>query len=332
VQSTTRRRILRLFVRRALRAADAAKDRSTWQHDGGFSLDAGVRSEGHDRPGRERLLRSCARPPFARERIERSEQERILYHLPKPTPEGQIRLRLSPLERIGRLAALIPAPRRHRHRDSGVLAPNARRRPAVTAMACEARATGEAGTPANAEEDNETASRSPARYLWAMRLARLYAVFLLLCPACGDRCGSSRSSPIRRRCTRSWTTSASLPHRHRSPPPAPALRNPVPLGYQPEPSLVRAFAASSQLTLPEGTARRRPRRIRPGDSPRSILSPITTTTKAFPGDRRFLRAQTVRIPAAPVAPAVRDASACWAFSSHRTSVRWQIPPSGALWN
>jgi hypothetical protein len=185
VQSTMRRRILSLFVRRALRAADAAKDRSAWQHDGGFSLDAGVRSEGHDRHGRERLLRYCARPPFARERIERSEQERILYHLPKPTPEGQIRLTLSPLERIARLAALIPAPRRHRHRDSGVLAPNTRRRPAVTAMACEARATGEAGTPANAEEDNETASRSPARYLWAMRLARLYAVFPLLCPACG---------------------------------------------------------------------------------------------------------------------------------------------------
>jgi hypothetical protein len=163
VQSTMRRRILRLFVRRALRAAEAAKDRSAWQHDGGFSRDAGVRLAGHDRQGRERGLRSCARPPFALERIKRSDEERILYHRPKPTPAGPIRLRLSPLELIARLAALIPAPRRHRHRYSGVLAPNARRRPAVTAMACEARATGEAATPANAEEDNETASRSPAR-------------------------------------------------------------------------------------------------------------------------------------------------------------------------
>jgi hypothetical protein len=126
VQSTTRRRILRLFVRRALRAADAAKDRSAWQHDGDFSLDAGVRSEGHDRPGMERLLRYCARPPFARERIERSEQERILYHLPKPTPEGQIRLRRSPLELIGCLAALTPAappPRLWRARTQRQAAP-----------------------------------------------------------------------------------------------------------------------------------------------------------------------------------------------------------------
>ena len=34
----------------------------------------------------------------------------------------------------------------------------------MTALACEARASGEAGTPANAGEDNETTSRSPARY------------------------------------------------------------------------------------------------------------------------------------------------------------------------
>jgi hypothetical protein len=42
---------------------------------------------------------------------------------------------LTPLELIQRLAALIPPPRRHRHRDSGVLAPNAPLRSAVTALA-----------------------------------------------------------------------------------------------------------------------------------------------------------------------------------------------------
>lgn len=185
VQSTIRRRLLRLFVRRGLLEADDAKDMGAWQHDGGFSLDASVCIEGHDRPGLERLLRYGARPPFALERIERIDDQRILYHLPKPTPDGQTRLTLTPLEFISRLAALIPAPRLHRHRYYGVLAPNARLRPAVTAMACEAGASGEAGAPANAEEDNETARRSPARYLWAMLLARLYEVFPLVCPSCG---------------------------------------------------------------------------------------------------------------------------------------------------
>jgi hypothetical protein len=185
VQGTIRRRILRLFVRRALLEADDAKDMGAWQHDGGFSLDASVRIEGHDRQGRERLLRYCARPPFALERIERIDEERILYHLPKPTPGGQTRLTLTPREFIGRLAALIPAPRLHRHRNSGVLAPNARLRLAVTAMACEARPSGNASVPSSAEGEEETGSRSAARYLWAMLLARLYEVFPLLCPSCG---------------------------------------------------------------------------------------------------------------------------------------------------
>jgi hypothetical protein len=105
VQSTLRRRILRLFVRRGLLDADDAKDMGAWQHDGGFSLDASVRVEGHDRPGLERLLRYCARPPFALERIERVDDQHILYQLPKPTPDGQTRLTLTPLEFISRLTA-----------------------------------------------------------------------------------------------------------------------------------------------------------------------------------------------------------------------------------
>ena len=44
--------------------------------DGLFdSLDASVRIEGHDRQGLERLLRYCARPAFALERIERIDEE-----------------------------------------------------------------------------------------------------------------------------------------------------------------------------------------------------------------------------------------------------------------
>jgi hypothetical protein len=40
-----------------------------WQHGGGFSVDASVRIEAADRAGRERLLRYCARPPFALDRL-----------------------------------------------------------------------------------------------------------------------------------------------------------------------------------------------------------------------------------------------------------------------
>ena len=41
----------------------------SWQGSGGFSIDASVRIQGEDRAGVERLLRYCARPPFALERL-----------------------------------------------------------------------------------------------------------------------------------------------------------------------------------------------------------------------------------------------------------------------
>jgi hypothetical protein len=44
-------------------------------------------------------------------------------------------LHLTPLELIARIAALVPAPRTHRHRYFGVLAPNYPHRAAVTALA-----------------------------------------------------------------------------------------------------------------------------------------------------------------------------------------------------
>ena len=66
-----------------LNQADA-QDMARWHHGGGFSLDASVRIAGHDRTGLERLLRHCARPPFALERFEQVRDDQIVYRLPKP--------------------------------------------------------------------------------------------------------------------------------------------------------------------------------------------------------------------------------------------------------
>jgi len=90
---------------------------ASWDHAGGFSLDASVRIEGHDRAGLERLLRYCARPPFALEHLEQLAQDPLVYRFPRPQPDGSAELRLTPLELIERLGALIPPPRIHRHGD-----------------------------------------------------------------------------------------------------------------------------------------------------------------------------------------------------------------------
>ena len=118
-------RVLRWFARSGLIEPDDVREMLAWENSG-FSLDAAVRVGAHDRAGLERLLRYCARPPFALERLELIGAERVVYRLPKPQRGGSTALILTPLELIDHLAALIPPPRRHRHRHRyhGVLAPN----------------------------------------------------------------------------------------------------------------------------------------------------------------------------------------------------------------
>jgi hypothetical protein len=141
VQTTLQKRILRAFVARGLLENCDAKDMLGYKHSG-FSVDAGVCIEAHDRAALERLLRYCARPPFSMERL-RKEGSKLVYRCAKqrsePTSDKRgakaDELHLTPLELIDRIAALVPPPRTHRHRYFGVLAPNSPLRAAVTALA-----------------------------------------------------------------------------------------------------------------------------------------------------------------------------------------------------
>jgi hypothetical protein len=110
------------------------------------------------------------RPPFAADRLAKIDDRRLIYHLPKPSLDGQTRIVLSPLELIGRIAALAPPPRQHRHRYYSVLAPNPPLRMVVTALAPELVVTEPTPQPdveAAADDPPQASKRSPARYLCA---------------------------------------------------------------------------------------------------------------------------------------------------------------------
>ena len=212
VQADLRRRILRAFVGRGLIEKVDAKEMLSYQHSG-FSVDAGVCIQAHDRAALERLLRYCARPPFAMERL-RKEGAALVYRCAKqqsePTNDKRgakvDELHLTPLELIERIAALVPPPRTHRHRYFGVLAPNSPHRAVAVALETPAQpakqvvvqtdpaATGE-GAPGVAPlghaipptPEPAPPKRSPAHYLWAVLIARIYEVFPLLCPMCGGQ-------------------------------------------------------------------------------------------------------------------------------------------------
>ena len=62
VQARLRRRVLRYLERHGCLETDTVEDMLSWEHEGGFSLDASVRIEGWDRNALERLTRYCARP------------------------------------------------------------------------------------------------------------------------------------------------------------------------------------------------------------------------------------------------------------------------------
>jgi len=212
VQTDLRRRILRAFVGRGLLESCDAKEMLGYQHSG-FSVDAGVCIQAHDRAALERLLRYCARPPFAMDRL-RKEGAALVYRCAKQRSEPSSdkrgakadELHLTPLDLIARIAALVPPPRTHRHRYFGVLAPNSPHRAAVTALATPAQPTKQVVVQADPAATGEgapgvvplghaipptpepaTPKRSKAHYLWAVLIARIYEVFPLLCPMCGGQ-------------------------------------------------------------------------------------------------------------------------------------------------
>jgi hypothetical protein len=206
---------VRWFLRHGLLDAEAAADMLAWQNSG-FSIDASVRIALVDRDvpsysrSLEHLLRYCARPVFALERLSLLPgrgvgPERIRYALPRhkrgtwvgpgrkrtaaaPGDNGVIDL--SPFEFLDRLADLVPPPRRHRHRYHGVFAPNHPLRPAVTALAIgNATARADAAPPLplplgegqgeGARNHEHPRSHDTSRIAWARLIARIAEDFPL---------------------------------------------------------------------------------------------------------------------------------------------------------
>jgi len=166
----------------------------------------------------ENLLRYCARPPFALERLSvmRGEDGRIAcvrYVFPRhkaanwvgpgrgrkstrPGASGVVEL--SPFDFLDRLADLVPPPRKHRHRYHGVFAPNHKLRSAVTALAignvgkrCDAATDGHAvgghaacgdATADCCDSCDKPPSHDTSRIAWAKLMARVGEEFPLESP------------------------------------------------------------------------------------------------------------------------------------------------------
>jgi len=116
----------------------------------GFNLHAAVRIEADDDVGRERLVRYCARPCFALDRLSVLRDGRVAYRVKYAGRRGTHRV-MTPIEFLARLAALVAPPRYPLVRYHGVIAPHSKWRSAVVPKP--PGVVGALGTPSNPNSD-----------------------------------------------------------------------------------------------------------------------------------------------------------------------------------
>lgn len=200
VQKRVQLRVLKGFKRWKFLKDYEVENMKAWQGGGGFSVDGSVKLHKNDCKGLERLLRYCARPIFASEKLQQLSNNLLIYKPDKQWKSSngqsyaQHPITLSPIEFIEKIATLVPPPRIHRHRYFGVLAPNSPYREQVTSHASQSLDDGSITTTDSLKEttiesddSSSTKKSSSSHYLWAILIARIYAVFPLICPDCGGQ-------------------------------------------------------------------------------------------------------------------------------------------------
>jgi putative transposase/transposase-like zinc-binding protein len=159
----------------------------------GFDLHAALAipaQQGEGRPALEKLLRYCARPPIAQDRLSLLEDGRVVLELKTPWHDGSTHVIYEPLDFVAKLAALIPRPHKNLVLYHGVLAANAAWRARVVAYGRpqsmpDAAAHASTPTQTQAAGHPPDSSKPRRRRLWAELMRRAFGYDLLSCPNCG---------------------------------------------------------------------------------------------------------------------------------------------------
>jgi hypothetical protein len=106
------------------------------------------------------------------ERLTQDANGDLVYTFTHPWSDGTTGMRLSPLELLEKLTALVPLPRVHLVRYGGCLAPHSHLRGAIIP------------TPRQQGVDEPEASTASPRWSWARLLKRVFALAMAGCPFC----------------------------------------------------------------------------------------------------------------------------------------------------
>jgi hypothetical protein len=152
-----------------------AKGKLCGQH-AGFNLHGATRVAANDKQGRVTLCKYILRPPLANDRLKILDDGVVRLEFKRPWSDGTTAVELEPLALVARLAALVPPPRRHLTRYSGVLSSHSSlRSQCVPAPVPES-------TPQ--EQDKSPRTLPLSHYIsWSELLRRTFSIDTI-CPRC----------------------------------------------------------------------------------------------------------------------------------------------------
>ena len=149
----------------------------------GFSLHAGVAAKAHERDRLEKVCRYIARPAVSEERLSINDQGDVIYKFKKPWDDGTTAMKLTPMELMERLVALVPRPRVHLTRYHGVLGPHYKHRKQIVPKPPELKVTGQEQDIIDPKQLELKKKNIP----WARLLARVFNIDVETCIKCGGK-------------------------------------------------------------------------------------------------------------------------------------------------
>jgi hypothetical protein len=136
----------------------------------GFSLHANTAIPAHRCDQLEHLIRYTGRGAVSLERLEEDTNGDLIYALNRPWSDGTTGIKLSPVELLEKLAALVPLPRVHLVRYGGCLAPHSTLREAIIP------------TLRQQGMDDDKAKTGTPYWYWARLLGRVFDLDMATCP------------------------------------------------------------------------------------------------------------------------------------------------------
>ena len=152
----------------------------------GFSLHAGVAVKAHERDRLERICRYIARPAVSEERLSLNARGEVIYKLKNAWDDGTTAIKLTQLELMERLAALVPRPKVHLTRFHGVLGPHYKYRKQIVPPK-KPELLLAASNPESSSSPTEPAVAKPQRISWARLLKRVFDIDISICPKCSGK-------------------------------------------------------------------------------------------------------------------------------------------------